>query len=180
MDDNNAFLNGILTEEVYMQQLPGLTSFDSHLVCKLKKVIYVMKQNHRVWFDRLTTALHSFGFVTSKCDLSLFTLTTSSYIIFMLVYVDDIIVTGSSLVHIQQLVDKLHAHFSLKQLGTLHFFLGIEVTHLANGTLFLSQTKYINDLLVKTNMSEAKSLPIPMVSNLKHTKQGSDYLPDPM
>lgn len=94
----------------------------------------------------------------------------------MLVYVGDIIVTGNSPTHIPKLMDQLHAQFSQKQLGYLHYFLGIEVTQLSNGTLFLSQTKYIKDLLVKTNMSEVKSLPTSMVSNLKLTKQGSDYL----
>lgn len=97
----------------------------------------------------------------------------------MSVYVDDIIVTRNSPSHIRSLITQLHAQFSLKQLGTLNYFLGIEVSKVSNGGLFLSQTKYIRELLAKTNMSEAKSLPTPMVSILKLTRQGSDYLQDP-
>jgi histone deacetylase 1/2 len=97
----------------------------------------------------------------------------------MLVYVDDFIITGSSSPHIKDLISNLNAQFSLKQLGQLDYFLGIEVSHLSNGSLFLSQTKYIRDLLTKTNMHEAKRLPTPMVGNLKLSKTGSDYLQDP-
>jgi histone deacetylase 1/2 len=97
----------------------------------------------------------------------------------MLVYVDDIIITGSSSPHIKDLISNLNAQFSLKQLGQLDYFLGIEVSHLSNGSLFLSQTQCIRDLLTKTNMHEAKRLPTPMVGNLKLSKTGSDYLQDP-
>lgn len=73
---------------------------------------------------------------------------------------------------------KLDAQFSLKQLGNLNYFLDIEVSQTPPGGRFLSQTKYIRDLLAKTNMSEAKSLLTPMVPNLKLTRQGSNYLSD--
>lgn len=176
---NNAFLNGSLAEEVYTQQPPGFIATDTSLVCKLNKAIYGLKQAPRAWFERLASTLHMFGFHTSKCDPSLFTLTKPTYTIFMLVYVDDIIVTGNSSSHIQQLVSQLHEQFSLRQLGQLDYFLGIEVPHLSNGGLFLSQTKYIRSLLAKTNMSDVKSLLTPMVTNLKLTRLGSNYLQDP-
>lgn len=97
----------------------------------------------------------------------------------MLVYMDDIIVIGNSPIHIQSLVTKLNAQSSLKRLSNINYFLGIKVSQTSQGGMFLSQTKYIRDLLEKTNMSEAKSLPTPIVSNMKLTKQGLNYLSDP-
>lgn len=178
LDVNNVFLNGILEEEVYMQQPPGLENVDS-LVCKQHKELYGLKQAPRAWFERLTFALKGFGFVSSKCDPSLFTLITSTSTTYMLVYVDDIIITGNSTTQIQALVTKLNSHFSLKQLGNLEYFLGIKVSHLKNGSLFLSQTKYIKDLLSKVNLSEAKGVPTPMISNLKLSKHGTDLMSEP-
>ena len=92
---------------------------------------------------------------------------------------DDIIVTGDSLpYYIQQIIQKLHSTFTLKDLGPLDYFLGIQVKHLKDGSLLLSQSKYIQDLLVKAHMEDAKPSPTPMVSSLKLTKQGADYLED--
>lgn len=97
----------------------------------------------------------------------------------VLVYVDDIIITGNSETFITSLIKKLNVVFSLKQLGKLDYFLGIEVTHLPNGSLFLSQTKYAIDLLAKVNMSNANGMPTPMVSSSKLSKVGSDVVSDP-
>lgn len=97
----------------------------------------------------------------------------------VLVYVDDIIITGNSATFITSLIKKLNAAFSLKQLGKLDYFLGIEVTHLPNGSLLLSQTKYVSDLLAKVNMSNANGMPTPMVSSSKLSKVGSDVVSNP-
>lgn len=156
LDVNNAFLYGILDEEVYMQQPLGLESADSTMVCKLNKTLYGIKQAPRAWFERLTMALKGFGFVSSKCDPSLFTLVTPTYTTYMLVYVDDIIITVNSSTQIQQLITKLHSQFALKQLG-----------------------KYIKDLLSKANMSDAKGVPTPMISSLKLSKHGTNLMSEP-
>lgn len=94
LDMNNVFFNGIL-QEVYIQQPPGFVSSDKHLVWILNKAIYGLKQAPRAWFDWLNLALHGFGFVSNKCDPSLFISITPTHTIFMLVYVDDIIVTSN-------------------------------------------------------------------------------------
>jgi hypothetical protein len=146
LDVNNAFLNGLLTEEVYMEQPPGFEASDKNLVCKLNKALYGLKQAPRAWFERLKATLLTFGFKSSRCDPSLFTLHTKTQCIFILVYVDDIIITGNSTTAIQQLVHKLNSEFSLKDLGKLDYFLGIEVHHSPSGSLLLSQSKYIKDL----------------------------------
>ncbi|GAU41870.1 hypothetical protein TSUD_366180 [Trifolium subterraneum] len=179
IDVNNDFLNGILEEEVYMQQPPGFESSDKTMVCKLNKALYGLKQAPRAWFDRLKAALIAFGFTASKCDPSLFMIKTGGLHLIVLVYVDDIIITGNSLPKIQQLISKLNAEFALKQLGTLDYFLGIEVFHLSNGALLLSQTKYIRDLLSKAHMTTANGMATPMVSSLKLSKVGSVPVDNP-
>jgi histone deacetylase 1/2 len=178
LDINNAFLNGTLEEEVYMVQPQGFEVSDSSLVCKLNKALYGLKQAPRQWFDKLTNTLIQLGFRASKCDPSLFIYTKDKQVVYMLVYVDDIIITGSSSNLVQNLVTKLDSVFSLKQLGDLDYFLGIEVKQLSDNSLLLSQGKYIRDLLTKTNMLECKPINTPMMSSCKLSKTGSDNVTD--
>lgn len=97
----------------------------------------------------------------------------------MIVYVGDMIVTGNNTPLLQQLVSHLNSAFSLKDLGALKYFLGIEVKPQSNGSLLITQSKYVRDLLAKTDMQEAKSLPSPMISDLKLSKDGSTPFSDP-
>lgn len=90
----------------------------------------------------------------------------------VMVYVDDIIITGSSQLFIANLIKSLNTKFALKDLGQLDYFLGIEVTHLSNGSLLPCQTKYVSDLLAKVNMSIANRMPTPMVPSSKLSKIG--------
>lgn len=162
-----------------MSQPPGFEGSDKALVCKLHKALYGLKQAPRAWFNRLKSALVQFGFAASKCDPSLFTYYSTQGCIYMLVYVDDIIITGTSSIMIQQLVDKLHSEFALKQLGQLDYFLGVQVTHLPGGKLLLNQSKYIADLLTKANMAEAVGMSTPMQGGARLSKHGGSTLTDP-
>lgn len=162
-----------------MKQPPGFESADKSLVCKLNKAIYGLKQAPRAWFDKLKSALLQHGFQASKCDPSLFLLNHGSLHIMILVYVDDIIITDNSASFIDSLIKHLNAKFSLKQLGKLDYFLGIKVTHLPNGSLLLSQTKYLTDLLAKVNTLKANGMPTPMISSSKLSKVGSTAVNDP-
>ena len=163
-----------------MSQPPGFENSNKQLVCKLHKAIYGLKQAPRAWFDKLKTTLLQYNFRSSKCDPSLFIYTESSTVIYMLVYVDDIIVTGNNPTFIKSLVTKLNSEFSLKDLGNLDYFLGIEVRHQPNGALILAQSKYIRDLLTKTRMDEANSISSPMVGGCKLTKSGYESFSDPI
>lgn len=96
-----------------------------------------------------------------------------------MVYVDDIIITGSSIQLIQQLTSQLNSKFPLKQLGQLDYFLRIEIKTLSDNSLLLTQSKYIRDLLQKTNMRQAQAISSPMTSSCKLTKTGSDLFTDP-
>ena len=178
LDVQNAFLHETLNEEVYMQQPPGFVDPNApNYVCRLHKSLYGLKQAPRAWYNKLRTFLIQYGFYGAKSDTSLFIKTSSSSILYLLVYVDDIILTGSSIVLIQQMVQALHQAFSIKDLGSLNYFLGIEATRGPHG-LFLSQQRYILDLLLKTKMDQAKPCPTPMVSNLKLSKNVGDPFQD--
>ena len=119
-------------------------------MCKLWKAIYGLRQAPRAWYNELRTFLQATEFINSKCDVSLFVRRHSSQTMYLLVYVDDIIITGSSSAQVQDFIKVLAHRFSLKDLGTLTFFLGVEARHSAS-SLFLSQHKYTRDLLVDGN-----------------------------
>nr|KYP50032.1 Retrovirus-related Pol polyprotein from transposon TNT 1-94 [Cajanus cajan] len=159
-----------------MSQPPGFTdSANKNLVCKLHKSLYGLKQAPRAWFDKLTSVLLKLGFNKSKCDPSLFIFSTSTVTIFMLVYVDDIILTGNSPSMLQKFVTQLNDIFSLKDLGALDYFLGIEVKSLSQGKLLLSQAKYITDLLTKVKMEDSKSISTPMIGGQQLAKEGTPF-----
>jgi len=102
-----------------------------------------------------------------------------NYSLFVLVYVDDIIITGSSSQHIYSLITMLSKDFSLKDLGSLHYFLGIEASTTLEGNLHLSQTRYIKEILHQTNMPESRAQPTPIISSLRLTKNASTAVQDP-
>ncbi|XP_019432742.1 PREDICTED: uncharacterized protein LOC109339708 [Lupinus angustifolius] len=135
LDINNAFLNDILDEDVYMQQPSGFQHSDKSLVGKLHKAIYGLKQAPRQWFHKLKATLITLGFFVSKCDNSLFIHTSTKTQIFVLVYVDDIIVTGSSQPLVHKVIKDLSASFALKQLGKLDYFLVKRILRYLQGTL---------------------------------------------
>jgi histone deacetylase 1/2 len=176
LDIQNAFLHGILEEEVYMLQPPGYVDPRyPHHICKLEKSLYGLKQAPRAWFARLSSKLQSLGFVPSKADVSLFVYKDKSITIYMLVYVDDIIVVSSTSSAADQLLKQLRSEFPVKDLGSLGYFLGIEVKHVKNGVL-LYQQKYVNDLLKRTNMLQAKSVCTPMASTDKLSRYEGELL----
>jgi len=179
MDVSNAFLHGVLAEEVYMEQPQGFVhpSFPDH-VCKLHKSIYGLKQAPRAWFTRLSQALLNLGFKGSQVDHSLFIYHCGSVHVFLLVYVDDIILTGNHAVTMNMLIAKLKIDFAMKDLGPLGYFLGIQATRDTNG-LHLRQTKYVLDLLNRTQMAESKPYRAPCTAGSKMSKYDGELLPDP-
>ena len=126
MDVNNAFLHGALSETVYMMQPPGFKdpSKPNH-VCRLQKAIYGLKQAPRAWYTTLKNALLELGFENSRADSSLFIYRKDSIICYFLVYVDDLVITGNNKNFVASIIKKLGDRFSLKDMGLLHFFLGV-------------------------------------------------------
>jgi len=167
LDVQNAFLHGVLEEEVYMKQPPRFENKNapSH-VCKLDKALYGLKQAPQAWYSRLSHKMQALGFIPSKSDTSLFIYNKCNTHIFVLIYVDDMIVTSSSNEAITGLLKDLSAEFALKDLGDLHYFLGIEVKKHDNG-LHLSQEKYATDLVKKAGLQGCKPSPTPLSSSEK-------------
>ena len=152
MDVSNAFLHGDLYEEVYMVFPAGYTALGyvitphcsqpgsvrgSGKVCRLLKSLYGLKQAPRQWFAKLSTALVSFGFVQSRADYSLFTKHVQDKFTVVLVYVDDMVITGNDQHEILKLKKQLSSQFHMKDLGELRYFLGLEVVRTSQG-LFIS------------------------------------------
>jgi hypothetical protein len=128
LDVQNVFLHGNLEEEVFMRQPPGYESkTHSHYICKLDKALYGLKQAPRAWYSRLSPKLQCLGFLPSKADVSLFVYNKGGIVMFLLIYVDDIIVASSSARAMEALLKNLQADFALKDLGDLHYFFGTEV-----------------------------------------------------
>lgn len=147
-------------------------------VFKLNKALYGLKQAPRAWFHRLTQALHNLGFIGSLVDTSLFILHKQSVHIFVLIYVDDIIITCTDLSKINAIISNLQAEFKMKDLGSLSYFLGIHVLRNNQG-LHLNQPKYVLDLLHRVDMIGAKPYAAPCTSGKILTKFDGDPLPDP-
>ena len=178
LDIHNVFLNGILTEEVYMKQPPSFVdSFLPSHVCKLHKLLYGLKQAPRAWYTRLSDFLLFIGFRASKVDNSLFILSDGSNIFYLMVCVDDILLTGSNSAMLHHLIQLLSSEFKLHDLGTVHYFLGIEVQSTGMG-LMLRQYKYILDILTRAGMTSYKPVDT-AVSPLKVTILPDNSLSDP-
>jgi Reverse transcriptase (RNA-dependent DNA polymerase) len=138
MDVKNVFLHGKLEEEVYMEAPPGL-SLKQGVVCRLKKAIYGLKQSPRAWYGKLSSALTKIGYKKSEADSSMFTSVSSKGIVIILIYVDDLVITGSDQHGIAALKTHLRTEFDIKDLGYLRYFLGIKVARSHKGLFFISK-----------------------------------------
>lgn len=138
LDVDNAFLNGMLSKVVYCQQ-PScfIYSIHSDRVCCLNQSLYGLKQAPHAWFSHFATYLASLSFVASRADPSMLVYRCGDDIVYLLLYVDDIVLTASSPALFRMTIDSLHREFSLKDLGALHYFLVVSVTRTRDG-MFLS------------------------------------------
>ena len=147
-----------------MAQPSGLVDRDNPThVCKLKKAIYGLKQAPRAWYLELRQFFIESRFTNSHADTSLFILHSVDITIYLLVYVDGIIIIGTNTNIIQRYIDLLAQRFSIKDLGVLFYFLCIEVLTTPSSVL-LTQRRYISNLLARTKMSSAKPVATPLVT----------------
>lgn len=150
-----------------MVQLPRFVAQgeSSGMVCRLKLALYGLKQSPCAWFGRFSD-VQKYGMVCSEADHSVFYChSPSNGSIYLVFYVDDIIITGQGHEGIVQLKKHLSSHFQTKDLGKLRYFLGIEVTQSKDS--IVCQRKYALDILEKAGMSNAKSVDIPIDPNVK-------------
>uniref|UniRef100_A0A2N9F1J7 Reverse transcriptase Ty1/copia-type domain-containing protein n=1 Tax=Fagus sylvatica TaxID=28930 RepID=A0A2N9F1J7_FAGSY len=181
LDIKNAFLHGDLLETIYMDTPPGFRAEGEYAgkVCRLRKSLYGLKQSPRAWFSRFSEVILSMEFVRCHSDHTCFIRRRlDGCCIILLVYVDDIILTGDDAPGISQVKQDLGKVFDVKDLGSLRYFLGIEVARSRNG-ISLSQRKYTLDLLQDTGMLGCRPASTPMDPNLKLSTESGDLLPNP-
>ena len=172
LDIKNAFLHGDLQDEVYMEQPLGFVAQrEIGKVYRLRKSLYGMKQSPRAWFGKFSQTIEKFGLQKSKSDHSVFYQNSSSGIILLVVYVDNIVIPMSDSTRISSLKSFLHGQFHTKDLGMLRYFLGVEVIKSKHGT-FLSQRKYVFDLLSETRKLGARPCSSPMAPGVHLTREG--------
>ncbi|GJT49335.1 ribonuclease H-like domain-containing protein [Tanacetum coccineum] len=178
LDVKNAFLHGQLSETVYMHQPSGFV--DSHhpdYVCLLQRSLYGLKQAPRAWFQRFASFITRVGFQHSKTDASLFVYRQGSDIAYLLLYVDDIVLTASSATLLQRIITLLHSEFTMTDLGSLNYFLGICAQRSPSG-LFLSQSKFAEEILERAHMEHCNPCKTPVDTESKLGSDG-DPVSDP-
>ncbi|KAL0546854.1 hypothetical protein IC582_016772 [Cucumis melo] len=176
MDVKNVFLNGTLSKEVYMKPPPN-TSPPPHKVCLLHRALYGMKQAPRAWFATFGSTITQVGFTSSHHDTTLFTRHTPQGIVLLLLYVDDMIITGNDAQVISDLQHYLSQHFEIKDFGFLNYFIGIEVSRCSNGYL-LSKAKYVSDFLVRSELTDFNTTSTPLDPNVHLNPYGGVPLED--
>jgi hypothetical protein len=165
MDVKNAFRHGDLYEEIYMEK-SQVFMHDSSLVFRLKKSLYGLKQASRAWHAKMESYLLSHNFVRCKLDMNVYMLKKNDSILLLVIYVDELLITGFSTSTIATVKRILHDNFLMMDMGLLHFLLGLEIIQDASG-IKLSQTKYTQDLLEIFHMIDYKSSPTPFLSGVK-------------
>ena len=171
MDVKTTFLNGILEEEVYIEKPEGFVDPDNRdMVCRLHKALYGLKQAPRAWYERLHTYLLSIGFVRTSENNNLYMKgDTDDTIIIAKIFVDDIIFGGQD--HIcKAFADEMQKEFEMSMFGEIKFFLGLQVIQQSDG-IFITQSKYIKEVLKTFGMEDAKPVGTPMATGSKLTKE---------
>ena len=168
MDVVTAFLNGNLEEEIYMRQPEGyIEAGQEHLVCKLKKSLYGLKQSPRCWNTAFKDFMQEIGYVQSVADPCVF-IKKANTLSVVAVYVDDLILLAETEEDMRSLKSKLCARFKMKDIGRLHYCLGITVVHDDDrNCLWIHQRQYIQNIIDKYGLSEGKTVCTPMDANVK-------------
>jgi hypothetical protein len=165
MDVKSPFLNGPIKEKVYVEQPPGFedSAYPSH-VYKLPKALYGLKQAPRAWYECLRDFLITNGFKVGKADPTLFTKTIDKDLFICQIYVHDIIFGSTNKSSCEEFSRIMIQKFKMSMMGELMYFLGFQIKQLQEGT-FICQTKYIQDILKKFGMKNAKPIKTPMGTN---------------
>lgn len=171
MDVKSAFLNGYIDEEVYVEQpMAYEVQGKEHLVYKLKKALYGLKQAPRAWYARIDNYFMKKGFNRSHSEPTLYVQRIGNDILIVFLYVDDLIYTGNNKALIEKFQAEMKQEFEMSDLGLMHYFLGVEVLQTSKG-IYISQTKYVADLLKKFRMMACKAFATPIAIGEKLTKE---------
>ncbi|WVZ87938.1 hypothetical protein U9M48_034512 [Paspalum notatum var. saurae] len=179
LDVKNAFLHGTLTETVYCSQPAGFVDpARPEMVCRLNKSLYGLKQAPRAWYSRFATFLVTLGFTEAKSDTSLFVYRHGDETAYLLLYVDDIVLTASSQHLLQRIITSLQQEFAMKDLGVLHHFLGVTVEPRSSG-LLLHQRQYTLDILERAGMTDCNPCSTPVDTQTKLSEDAGPPVADP-
>ena len=161
MDVKTAFLNGELSEEVYIEQPEGFVApGNEHKVCRLEKSLYGLKQAPKEWHAKFDTAILKFGFRYNSADRCLYSKTTSAYKVLVCLYVDDMLIVSTDMVGVTETKDYLSSVFKMKDLGEVDTILGIKIQRHSGG-FSLNQTHYVEKVLAKFSHLEIKEVRTP-------------------
>ena len=157
MDVKNAFLNGELSEEVYIKLPLGYSHSPGfpYRVCRLRRALYGLKQAPRAWFPKFSSTISQHGFSGNSFDTTLFLRRFDHGITILLLYVDDMIITSDDMQGIQDLKYFLGCQFEMKDLSPLNYFLSLEVSSFEDG-YYLTQAKYTSDLISQASITYSK------------------------
>ncbi|KAM1597014.1 hypothetical protein ACFX1R_033897 [Malus domestica] len=171
-----AFLNGVLEEEVYVEQPDGFVIKGSEdKVYKLHKALYGLKQAPRAWYSEIDTYFAHCGFVKSQSEATLYIKARGREILIVSIYVDDIVYTGNNNEMLKEFKEDMMIKYEMTDLGLLHHFLGMGVIQ-THTNIFIHQRKYAASLLDKFGLSECKSVFTPLVSSEKLCKDDGSGL----
>jgi hypothetical protein len=175
MDMKTTFLNGEIEEEVYIEQPDGfmIHEKESH-VCRLKKALYGLKQAPHAWYEKIDGYLMSLGFNKSVADPNLYYKIVGDECLILVLYIDDLFLTGSKSL-IVKCKRALASEFEMKELGMMHYFLGLEVWQRTDDILLI-RGKHTVEILKKFRMTDYKPMATPMVMNLKKLNETSSDL----
>nr|GEX09513.1 ribonuclease H-like domain-containing protein [Tanacetum cinerariifolium] len=178
LDVKNAFLYGHLSETVYMHQPPRFVDPNKpNHVCHLQRSLYGLKQAPRAWFQRFASYVTRVGFQHSKTNSSLFVFHRGSDIAYLLLYVDDIILTASCSAFLQRIIASLHSEFAITDLAPLNYFLGISAQRSTSGLSFVS-IKISKEILERAHMKNCNPCWTPVDTESKLGSDG-DLVNDP-
>ena len=174
MDVETAFLNGKLVEEIYMQQPEGYVKpGEEHLVCKLEKSLYGLKQSSRCWNKAFRESVETLGFTQASADPCVF-IRKKDTLTIIAVHVDDLMILAQNILEMQRLKDSLKLQFKMKDMGELHYYVGVSIVQDKEGKqVYLHQGQYIEKMLKKFGQTEAKSVSTPADCNVKLQKEDS-------
>ena len=171
MDVKTVFLNRNLTEEVYMTQPEGFTFKDSNKVCKLQRSIYGLKQTSRSWNIRFDETVKEFGFSQNMDEPCVYKKVNGSAVVFLVLYVDDILLIRNNVSVLQSIKIWLSKKFSMKDLGEATYILGIRIYRDRSKRLLgLTQSTYIDKMLKRFSMDQSKRGYLPMSHGINLSK----------
>ena len=175
-DAKTAFLNRKLKERIYMSQPEGYIEKNKEEIrrrSRLIKGIYGLKQAAKVWHDQLSNYLKEYGFVQSIADPCLYIKVDDTNIVYLIIYVDDFLIAAKDIKLIDQVADFLRQKFQLKDLGILSYYLGMEIRRNADGIFCIKQSTYIQSILNRFGVQDAKTSRVPLDQGYLKIRQNS-------